>query len=259
VGGAESSTALGVASREAKMTKSKIRVFYLALTVGGLFSGIAHADLCLPPANMELDSPYRYVLGLTDAFAYGKQGVERFGKYFENEGILELMWVVKREADDYLCAAAQVEPYRKSKVEAIAGSADGVVNVFSLLAQHNQAFNSKLKAVLFSSGSTTAKRGTTTETIADLRKLQDDTWKLLAPSTLLATYSLAEADPETHRMSRSRLSTSEREEIKNRLIKTFGKEITEGIKAGQPAITASAAVVYHFVADSALQSADAKK
>jgi len=199
---------------------------------------------------------------MTDAFTHAKQGVERLKRFegsLEKEGIMDVMLALKLGADEYLCAAAQVEPYRKSKVEAIAGSADGLVDVFSLLAQQNQTFHSKLQAVLFSMGDTKERRGTTTEIIADLLKLQDETWKSLAPATFMATDSLVEVDPETHRPSRFRLSTAERVEIKRRLVKTFGEGITEGIKTGQPALTASAAVIYHFVADSAWPSRDVKK
>lgn len=207
----------------------------------------AHAGLCIPPV-VEKDSPYQYILTLADAMSYAKTALDRVQKDLNPQSTdYDLLLALKMGKIDFQCAASQVSPYASSSTETIQVSAQGAALVFTSLVDLRQKSVAQYTAILNSPDGQGIERGTALEKQAELGAAYDETWKLLIPSALAATYSVVEKDPTTGRMSGLALTAKQRDEILQTLRSTFGEDVTRGMKAGQSSLVAAAAILYEVI------------
>lgn len=208
-----------------------------------------HAELCMPPV-VQKDSPYQYILTLVDAMSYAKSALAHIPKNMDSQSSdYDLLLGLKLGKADFECAASQASPYASSSTETIQASARGAALVFARLADLQDESVAQYTAVLNSKDGRGIEQGTVLEKQAELGAVYDETWKLLVPAAVLATYSVVEADPTTGRMSRLALTAKQRDDILQTLRQTFGEEITKGMKAGQISLVAAAAVLYQVIGD----------
>ena len=231
---------------------SRRRVVMLAATVSLLHTP-AYGGLCMPPA-VEKESPYAYMVSLTEALSHGKEGLDRLDA--RDQGLkapdpssvhYDLLLALKLGKADYECAATQVQPYVASSNEAIQTSAKGVAFVFISLGALNDKSVAEHTAMLNAIAEGKGEIGTFLERRAELAKSYDETWKLLVPMVITGTYAVVDKDPTTGLMSGLAMTAVQRDQILGKLRRTFGDEITKGIKAGQISLVAAAAVLYHVI------------
>lgn len=224
-----------------------------------LWDTSSHAGLCLPPA-FEKESGYHYLLSLNTSFSYAKDAVERLGGKSStdaDEEIFKVLFGLKLAKTDFECAAAQVSPYTASTNEAIRASANGVGTIFLRLAEFQEQTAHEIKLTV-DAGPSEFKQGTFLEGQAERAASMDETWKLLVPASIMATYSVIEEDPATGRMSRLTLTTKQRDEVLRGLRSIFGEQVTKGIKAGQISLVAAAATIYEVIGNQPRKTRDNK-
>lgn len=219
----------------------------------------SHAGLCLPPA-FEKESAYHYLLSLNTSFSYAKDAVERLGGKRSTDAdveIFKVLYGLKLAKADFECAATQVSPYDASTNEAIRASANGVGAVFLRLADFQEQAAHEIELTL-DAGPGEFKKGTFLERQAERAASMDETWKLLVPATIMATYSVIEEDPTTGRMSRLALTAKQRDEVLRGLRSIFGEQVTKGMKAGQISLVAAAATIYEVIGNQPRKTRDSK-
>jgi hypothetical protein len=217
-----------------------------------------HAGLCMSPA-VQKDSPYQYILSLTDALSYAKSALDRIPKDLNSlSSHYDLLLGLKLGKVDYECAGSQVSPYAASSTEAIQISAQGAALVFARLGDLQEQSVAQHTALLNSIGAQRVEPGTILEREAELGASYDAVWKLLIPAATAATYSVVEEDPTTGRMSGLALTAKQRDEILQRLRSTFGEEITKGMQEGQISLVAAAAVLYEVIGNQPRKTRDSK-
>jgi hypothetical protein len=231
-----------------RLQRLLFKVPLLALIFLFLSFQLSHAALCFPSSS-ETDSAYQYLVSLTESLGYAKTAIERHlgpeNTSFEGD-MFNVLYAHKLAKGDFECAASQVAPYTKSPNEAIQTSAIGVGTVFMRLAElQDNAVDEWTKTL--DAGPKGFKQGTFLERQAARAVMIDETWKVLVPSVIAATYSVIEKDPQTGLMSRLGLTTKERDEILQNLRSTFGEEIKKGMQAGQISLVAAASVLYEVL------------
>ncbi len=213
----------------------------------------AYGGLCKPPV-VKKESPFAYMVSLTDALSYGKEALGRLDPKDQQlkdpdplTAHYDHLLGLKLGKADFECAASQVQPYEASSNDAIQSSAQGVALVFATLAVLNDKSVAEHKALLNSLAKGKAEPGTFLEREAQLGASYDETWKLLIPAVITGTYAVVEEDPATGRMSGLALTASQRDEILRKLRGTFGAEITKGMQAGQISLVGAAAILYQVI------------
>jgi hypothetical protein len=218
----------------------------------------AHAGLCMPPV-VQKESPYQYILSLTDALSYAKSALDRIPKNLNSlSSDYDLLLGLKLGKADFECAGSQVSPYAASSTETIQTSARGAASVFARLGDLQEQSVAQYTALLNSMGERRVEPGTVLEGQAELGASYDEAWKLLIPAAVAATYSVVEKDPTTGRMSRLALTAKQRDDILQQLRSTFGEEIRKGMKAGQISLVAAAAVLYEVIGNQPRKTRDSK-
>ena len=71
----------------------------------------------------------------------------------------------------------------------------------------------------------------------------------MIPAVIAGTYAVVEVEPTTSRMSRLALTRAQRDDILQKLVSTFGNDVTKGMKAGQRPLTAAASALYQVIGD----------
>ena len=97
----------------------------------------SNAGLCLPPV-VEKESPYHYLLALTDSMFYAQTAIARHtgeSTGSREEDFFNLLYGFKLAKADFECAASQVSPYAKSADKAITISANAAALSFLQLAE----------------------------------------------------------------------------------------------------------------------------
>jgi hypothetical protein len=238
---------------------SMIRIIVLGVVVVALsWANVpAYGTLCMPP-TVQKDSPYHYIASLTEALTYGQSGLDRTVRSGQKSSVIgfDLLLGLKVGKKDFDCAASQVSPYADSSSEAIRASAEGATLVFTLLSELHERSIGEYRAILDMRDG--GRLGTVTERLAELGAAYDETWKLLIPAGILGTYAIVRESPTTGRMSGLALTRVQRDELLRRLRATFGEAVTNGPKAGQHALTATAAVLYLVVGDPQRQLVESK-
>jgi len=222
----------------------------LSVAAFSLLHSPAQAGLCIPP-TVQKESPYHYIVSLAEALSYAKSGLDRTGPIGlgPKPSDFDLFLGLKLGKADFECAKSQVSTYATSSNEAIKTSAEGAAFVFSLLADLHEKSVVEHKALLDSIGEGKPKPGTVLERQAELGASYDEAWKLLISAVIAGTYAVVEVEPTTSRMSRLALTRAQRDDILQKLVSTFGSDVTKGMKAGQRPLTAAASALYQVVGD----------
>jgi hypothetical protein len=231
----------------------------MAVTALSLMPSPAQAGQCTRP-TVQTESPYHYIVSLTDALIYAQSGLDRtqpngLGPKPSESDLLRGLILGKA---DFECAGSQVSPYAASSKQAIKASAEKSAAVFSRLADLHQESVDEHKALLDSTGKGNVKAGSVSERQAKLGASSDKALKPLIAEVIAGTYALVEADPTTGRMSRLALTRAQRDKILQKLQSTFGDDVRNGMKAGQPTLTAAAAAIYLVVGDQHLRLREAR-
>src|SRR5262245_8957952 len=217
----------------------------------------AHAGLCMPPV-VEKESPYQYILTLTNAMGYAKSALDRIPKTMRQSSNYDLLLGLELEKADFKCAASQVSPYTSSSTETIRISAERATSVFASLVDHQEKSIVQYAAMRNSTDGQGIERRTALVNQAELGAAPDETWKPLISAAQTATYSAVEEDTTTGRMSKLALTAKQRDEILQNLRLTFGEEITKGMKAGQKPLVAAAADLYQVIGHKSKKTLDSK-
>ena len=219
----------------------------------------SHAGFCLPPV-VEKESPYHYLLALTDSLAYAKTATERYSEErteSTQEHLLNLFLSFKLAKADFDCAASQVSPYGTSTDRVIKASAEAAALSFFQLAELTEQAALDWKSTL-DSGPKEFKQGTFLERQAEHAASIDDAWKQLLQASIMANYSVVEKDPSTGLMSRLALTAKQRDKILQMLRSTFGEEVTKGMKAGEIPLVVAASALYEVIGNQPRKTRDNK-
>src|SRR5688572_18725209 len=116
------------------MMVARVSLSILVTVFSPLMASVQAAP-CTPPV-VEKDSPYKYIVSLTDALSYAKSGLERIPASSSQPRPTDFDFLLglKLGRADYKCAESQVSPYAVSSNEVIKTSAEGAAIVFSNLA-----------------------------------------------------------------------------------------------------------------------------
>ena len=222
----------------------------LSVAAFSLVHSPAQAGLCIPP-TVQKESPYHYIVSLAETLSYAKSGLDRTGPIGlgPEPSDFDLLLGLKLGKADFECAKSQVSTYTTSSNEAIKTSAEGTAFAFSLLADLHEKSVAEHKALLDSIGEGKLKPGTVLERQAELVASYDEAWKLLLSAVIAGTYAVVEVEPVTGRMSRLALTRAQRDDILQKLVSTFGNDVTKGMRAGQRPLTAAASALYQVVGD----------
>lgn len=108
-----------------------------------LLAAPASAGLCMPP-TVERESPYHYIVSLSDALAWAKSGLDRTdpAKLGSASADYDLLLGLRLAKVDFQCAESQVSPYVTSSNKAIKVSAGGAAGVFArLIGLHDRSIS----------------------------------------------------------------------------------------------------------------------
>lgn len=242
------------------MTPRDVRLLFLAVAVASAPHATALAGVCQPP-TVQKQSPYHYLVSLSEALGYAKSGLDRSsptGLGSSKPSDFDLLFGLKLAKADFECAKEQVVPYGTSSNKAIKTSAQGATLVFALLVDLEQRSIEEYKTLLDAAAGGNLKRGTMLERQAELAVKYDEAWKLLITAVIASTYAVVELEPATGRMSRLGLTRTQRDEVLKRLHSTFGDDVKGGMKAGQLPLMAAAAALYEILGDPQRKLRDSK-
>ena len=208
------------------------------------------AGLCLPP-TVERESPYHYIVSLSDALAWAKSGLDRTdpANLGSASADYDLLLGLRLAKVDFQCAESQVSPYATSSNKAIKVSAGGAADVFArVIGLHDRSI-SQYAAFLDSAAAGPVKPGTALQQLSELGAAYDEQWKRLITAVIAGTYSVVDVEPSTGLMSRLALTAAERDAVLKKLVSTFGPAVMKGLQPGQALLTSAASALYQVVGD----------
>lgn len=216
-----------------------------------LLGAAPSAGLCLPPTVVDVESPYRYVVSLSDALAWARSALDRTDPAALGTGSVDfkLLLGLRLAKVDLQCAEAQVSPYGSSSNKAIRVSATGAAEIFTRLIGLHDTSISEYVALLDSVADGRMKPGSVAGKLSELGAAYDEEWKLLITAVIAGTYSVVEADPTTGLMSRLALTAAERDDVLKKLVSSFGPGVVKGLQPGQALLMSAAAALYQVVGD----------
>ncbi len=204
------------------------------------------ADLCIASV-VEKNSPFHFLLSLTDGLGYAQTSIQRFNKGTQGSPkgsfLLSMLSVIKVAKADLECAESQVDGYRTSSHPAIQQSAEATASVFARLSSLQGQSLLDFRAAI-DAGPDDFNLGTFVTKQAARIVAADAEWKGLVPAVVLATYMVTKNHSSTGQMVNVALTPVQRAEILQKLRATFGEGITKGAARGQKAVVAAGAVLY---------------
>jgi hypothetical protein len=223
------------------------------------------ATLCLPrvagpPIHFE------YVMRLVDSFQHAKTALDQntrasaalVARQIQTqaefvEAATDFLVSIEDARPDYQCAASLIEPFMVSAHDAIQTSAKGAHSVYDQLAANDLEMAAHVRASVDTPGRTFI------DPLRALTVRKSQTWKSLPNATVAATHAMVVTPARpTEPPSRLHLTEAQRREIASALEKAFGPSARGGMKAGQPALHRSAAILHEFVSDQRWKSLDAR-
>jgi hypothetical protein len=189
---------------------------------------------CPSPRPADLDSPSVYASAVVDALGW----VRRATGHMPDDGprtVPQVQAILARTRDDFACAGRQLTPFVKSGAAPIRGSAEALVTTCTRLQEATAAMSAALPST---------DEGPMEEAVRE----KDQAWLAFLKVAGVSSGVLVEFrdDKPTGRLLVTR---SERQALKARLEKEFGKSIRGGRKDGQDPLTTVAAFWYELLAN----------
>lgn len=204
------------------------------------------AGVCVPH-QAEPNSVPQFLYALIDSLSYASAGRERAGS--STNVSADLMLNLKLADSEFECAGDQLAAYEASANKMIALSAKAARRVYSSIMELDQRLVIVLRDLL-DRGPNDPRWGTVSEQVAQIGAEADDAWKLLPMAAVGATYAML--DPA--QQGRLVLTAKDRAGLVTALEGQFGKEVRQGMRAGQQPVVAAAAALHSFISDQKWQS-----
>jgi hypothetical protein len=218
------------------------------------------AAVCPPARRVTGGEPFRYALALAESFSRARtahakalpaEGISRTP--VQSNQLPRLMEQLKSAAEDYRCAAEVVTPFAQSRDEKIALSAQGVAFAYNELIKQGQAKADLMQSVLDGN----LRANDLTDRFARSRPQNDEMWRLLLSSTVMATFTLAQApEREDEKVSTLLITEQERSTLTSKLEMDFGAALQDGTDRSQPPAVGAAALLHGFVSNTELKASD---
>lgn len=235
----------GIVPKRQGMRKIKaLLLVALSVAVATEAQAQCHPALALP--SPEPSSAYSYLLAFVEGLASAKEAGDQMADKMSDT---EMLVAFRRAQAQYQCAASLVEPFTKSDSEAINTSALAASVAFSGLAETQDNFRKHIVASIDAVNAGTFKPGSAADRTSELIASTEESGQLLVTAAVAAMYAAVEADPSTGLMSRLAMNASQRDQLKERLLATFGPAVAKGLAAGQTRLLGAAVAVYQVLAD----------
>ncbi|MEI6225326.1 MAG: carbonic anhydrase [Deltaproteobacteria bacterium] len=189
---------------------------------------------CAPPAPGRIDSPSVYAAAVVDALGW----VRRATSHMPDDGprtVPQVQAIFARTRDDFACAGRQLTPFVKSSADLIRGSAEALVTTCGRLQEATGAMSAALPS---------KDEGPMDEAVRE----KDQAWLAFLKVAGVSSRVLVEFRDEEP-TGRLLVTKAERQSLKARLEKEFGKSIRSGRKDGQDPLTTVAAYWYELLAN----------
>jgi hypothetical protein len=224
------------------------------VTAGGVLLALllaappgAGSPACKPPAPTRLDSPSVYAAAFVDALGWVRKASHRMPEDGPRT-VPEVQAIFARTQEDLACAEGHLAPFVKSRADLIRSSAEALVTTCGHLQEATGAMSSALPSL----GEGSAEEGPMGEAV----RWKDEAWLAFLKIAGVSSRVLVEFRDEKP-TGRLLVTKAERQALKSRLEKEFGKSIQGGGKDGQDPITGVAAAWYELLADPGLRGLDA--
>lgn len=206
----------------------------------------SHADLCIA-SMVEKNSPFHFLISLTDALGYAQTSVQRFNEGTQvspkENSFLSKLSVFKLAKADLECAESQLDGYRTSPHATIRQSAEATASVFARLSSLQGQTLLDFRAAIDA-----GPEGFSLETFVARQAARiaaaDAEWKRLVPAVVLATHTVTKSHSATGQMANVALTPIQRAGILQKLKAIFGDSIMNEAGRGQKAVATAGAVLY---------------
>jgi hypothetical protein len=201
----------------------------------------AAGPTCAPPAPTRVDSPSVYATAVVDALGWINRATSRM----PSDGprtVPQVQAIFAKTRDDLACASRHVSPFVKAGSEPIRESATALVATCGRLREATGAMSAALPS--------------TDEGPMDVAvREKDQAWLEFLKVAGLSSGVLVEFRDEKA-TGRLLVTAAERQSLKSRLEKEFGKSIRGGRNDGQDPLTTVAAFWYELLANPDFRSMD---
>ena len=213
-----------------------------------IFGGPAQgAGRCIPNFNeSSIKDTYSYLYSFIDSLGYARDALNYLQSPQTQTELQSMLFSLTQAANKLSCGQNILTPYSNSSHKAIKASADSGAAAFGLLAdiQHE-----KIREVRNHLDAGKANPGSYVERLAELSNQENDIWKSLVDSALLATYTISAEGPQSGLMSRSSLTVAQHQQLLRELRSDFGTSIIKDTEVDQPAYLSAAALLYQVLID----------
>jgi hypothetical protein len=235
------------------MTRTVAIVVLLALVLAA--PPAAATPRCAPPAPVRLDAPYVYAAAVVDSLGWLRQGTTRMPDTGPRD-VSEVLAALAQAQGDFACAGRYLAPFVKSDSERIRKSAETLVAACTRVRASAETMAAALKAQAdeASQGNTPGAR-TADERMEEAILQKDQAWGdlMIAAADSVGVLVEFRDDKLTGRLL---VTKEERQSLKSRLEKKFGKSIRGGRKDEQDPPTMVAAGWYEILANPRFRSLD---
>jgi hypothetical protein len=210
---------------------------------------------CAPPPPTRFDAPYAYAAAIVDSLGWLRQGTTRMPDTGPREVSVVLAALAQTQGD-FACASRYLAPFVRSSSERIQMSAETLVATCTRVRASVEAMAAALQAQADeASQGKPPGPGTADERMEEAIQRKDQAWGDLMIAAADAVGVLVEFrdDKLTGRLL---VTKEERQGLKSRLERKFGKSIRGGRKDEQDPPTMVAAGWYEILANPQFRSLD---
>jgi|WetSurMetagenome_2_1015567.scaffolds.fasta_scaffold42962_3 hypothetical protein len=200
----------------------------------------AASSACAPPAPSRLDAPSVYATFVIDGLAWVRKGTLRMPDTAPADASVVLA-AFARTQEDFACAGRYFAPFVKGDAGPIRTSAETLVTRCARVREATGAMATALESQ--------------DERLAEAIDQKDQAWgkfMVALAESIGAVVEFQDGKPT----GRLLVSRQERQALKSRLEKIFGKEIQDGRKDGQDPLTTIAAAWYEILANPQFRAQD---
>ena len=127
-------------------------------------------------------------------------------------------------------------------------SADLLGNLLATITQNNQSLISFIEKSLNNPSLAESRKGTWTRRLSEHAASSEELWRMFPVAIAGVTHALVDRTTSRDgKLSHLRITKAELAQLNNRLIAAFGAQVSNGPKAGQFPIEASAALLCSFL------------
>jgi hypothetical protein len=195
---------------------------------------------CAPPAQVRVDSPSAYAIAVVDGLGWIRRGTNRMPDDGPRE-VSEVVAILGRTQGDFACAGRYVAPFRKSVSDRIRPSAEALAARCGRLQETTGAM-------------ATALQSQADDRLEEAVRQKNQAWGEFLVAAAEAIGVVVESRDESQ--GRLLVTKAERQALKSRLEKEFGKSVRAGGKDEQDPLTMVAAGWYEVLDNPRYRSLD---